>query len=63
MFEYDICVCGNAEDGCPNKETCERYLIRKRMTKGVFTASLFYDLGEVRCKYYIPVKPVEKEEK
>lgn len=46
MFEYDICVCGNA-DLCPHKNECKRAV----KPVGIYTASLFYEEGK-ECEYF-----------
>lgn len=48
MFEYDICICGNA-DLCPHKSECERAI---DPGPGIFTMGLFYEENE-ECKYFI----------
>lgn len=54
MFEYDICVCGNA-DLCPRKNECKRAV----KPVGIYTASLFYEEGK-ECEYFWE-KRLEKE--
>ena len=46
MFEYDICVCGNA-DLCPRKNECKRAV----KPIGIYTAALFYEEGK-ECEYF-----------
>jgi len=53
MFEYDICMCGNA-DKCPLSETCKR---AAALPPGIYTYSLFYKEGE-KCEYYWENKEV-----
>lgn len=51
MFEYDICLCGNAEE-CPHKETCQRAM---KHGPGIYTVSNFYEEKDT-CDYYYPIK-------
>lgn len=51
MFEYDICLCGNA-DKCPMKDTCLRAI---KPPPGIYTISLFYNKDK-ECENYIERK-------
>ena len=56
MFEYDICMCGNASS-CPHKETCKR---AQNHGPGIYTVSLFYEKNK-ECEYYLPIKKESKQ--
>ena len=47
MFEYDICLCGNA-DQCPHKDNCKR---AEEHGPGIYTVSLFYQ-EDKECEYF-----------
>lgn len=58
MFDYDICLCGNA-DKCPNKDLCRR---GQKHGPGIYTMALFYDEKNKQCDYFFPIIKKEKVE-
>ncbi len=59
MFEYDICMCGDA-DKCPLSETCKR---AEKVGPGIYTVSAFYEFYEegVGCQYYWKKEEVDNK--
>ena len=57
MFEYDICLCGNASS-CALKDKCKR---AEKHGPGIYTVSLFYEEGK-ECEYFLEKKVKDNEE-